>query len=221
MTAKTRRLRELLAAGEFLYMPSAATPLEGRLAEAAGTTLVYTGGYVSGASRVDQRAAFDDGRAGAHRRRGRARRRRCRCSPMPGRGSASRCTRCARCANSPPPGSPASISRTSSTRSGRIITAIRCTRSRSPNSSQDQMCLPSARRDRPRFRHHRPLRHVPRIRPRRGDPADQRSGRGRCRSGSCVPARPRRGRGGAAPVRRAARSGCRAAATATAGRSCR
>src|SRR3954466_4491752 len=52
MIAKTRRLRELLAAGEFLYMPSAATPLEGRLAEAAGTTLVYTGGYVSGASRV-------------------------------------------------------------------------------------------------------------------------------------------------------------------------
>jgi 2-methylisocitrate lyase-like PEP mutase family enzyme len=52
MTAKTKRLRELLASGEFLYMPSAATPLEGRLAEAAGTPLVYTGGYVSGASRV-------------------------------------------------------------------------------------------------------------------------------------------------------------------------
>jgi methylisocitrate lyase len=52
MTAKTRRLRELLASGGFLYMPSAATPLEGRLAEAAGTPLVYTGGYVSGASRA-------------------------------------------------------------------------------------------------------------------------------------------------------------------------
>jgi len=52
MTAKTRRLRELIAAGEFLYMPSAATPLEGRLAEAAGCRVVYTGGYVSGASRV-------------------------------------------------------------------------------------------------------------------------------------------------------------------------
>src|SRR5436309_6315536 len=52
MTAKTRRLRELLAGGEFLYMPSAATPLEGRLAEASGTPLVYTGGYVSGASRA-------------------------------------------------------------------------------------------------------------------------------------------------------------------------
>jgi methylisocitrate lyase len=50
MTAKTRRLRELLASGKFLYMPSAATPLEGRLAEAAGCPLVYTGGYVSGAS---------------------------------------------------------------------------------------------------------------------------------------------------------------------------
>src|SRR3954467_15706297 len=52
MTPKAKRLRELLASGEFLYMPSAATPLEGRLAEAAGTPLVYTGGYVSGASRV-------------------------------------------------------------------------------------------------------------------------------------------------------------------------
>lgn len=52
MTAKTQRLRELVASGEFLYMPSCATPLEGRLAEAAGCPLVYTGGYVSGASRV-------------------------------------------------------------------------------------------------------------------------------------------------------------------------
>src|SRR5713226_8647689 len=52
MTAKTRRLRELIASGDFLYMPSAATPLEGRLAEAMGTPLVYTGGYVSGASRA-------------------------------------------------------------------------------------------------------------------------------------------------------------------------
>src|SRR5216684_2677441 len=52
MTAKTSRLRELIASGKFLYMPSAATPLEGRLAEAAGTPLVYTGGYVSGASRA-------------------------------------------------------------------------------------------------------------------------------------------------------------------------
>ena len=47
MSSKTRRLRELIAAGEFLYMPSCATPLEGRLAEAAGTPLVYTGGYVA------------------------------------------------------------------------------------------------------------------------------------------------------------------------------
>lgn len=52
MTQKTRRLRELLAAGEFLYMPSCATPLEGRLSEAAGCSVIYTGGYVSGASRV-------------------------------------------------------------------------------------------------------------------------------------------------------------------------
>ena len=41
-TTNTRRLRELIASGEFLYMPSCATPLEGRLAEAAGTPLVYT-----------------------------------------------------------------------------------------------------------------------------------------------------------------------------------
>jgi len=52
MTAKTRQLRALLAGGDFLYMPSAATPLEGRLAEAIGTKLVYTGGYVTGASRM-------------------------------------------------------------------------------------------------------------------------------------------------------------------------
>jgi methylisocitrate lyase len=52
MAAKTRRLRELIASSEFLYMPSAATPLKGRIAEAAGTLLVYTGGYVTGASRA-------------------------------------------------------------------------------------------------------------------------------------------------------------------------
>src|SRR5579862_6510974 len=52
MTAKTKQLRELIAGGEFLYMPSCATPLEGRLAEAAGCHVAYTGGYVSGASRV-------------------------------------------------------------------------------------------------------------------------------------------------------------------------
>jgi 2-methylisocitrate lyase-like PEP mutase family enzyme len=50
MTAKTRRLRQLIASGKFLYMPSTATPLEGRLAEAMGTPLVYTGGYATGAS---------------------------------------------------------------------------------------------------------------------------------------------------------------------------
>src|SRR5215472_11867604 len=52
MTAKSRQLRELLSGSNFLYMPSAATPIEGKLAEAAGTKLVYTGGYVTGASRV-------------------------------------------------------------------------------------------------------------------------------------------------------------------------
>jgi len=52
MSEKTRRLRELLDSGQFLYMPSAATPLEGRLAEAMGVPVVYTGGYVTGASRM-------------------------------------------------------------------------------------------------------------------------------------------------------------------------
>ena len=52
MSAKTARLRALLASGEFLYMPSAATPIEGRLAEAAGVPVVYTGGYATGASRA-------------------------------------------------------------------------------------------------------------------------------------------------------------------------
>lgn len=52
MTAKTRRLRELITSGDFLYMPSCATPLEGRLAAAMGCRVVYTGGYVSGASRA-------------------------------------------------------------------------------------------------------------------------------------------------------------------------
>jgi methylisocitrate lyase len=52
MSAKTARLRALLASGEFLYMPSATTPIEGRLAEAAGVKVVYTGGYATGASRA-------------------------------------------------------------------------------------------------------------------------------------------------------------------------
>ncbi len=52
MTAKTSQLRALLASGEFLYMPSATTPIEGRLAEAAGVKIVYTGGYATGASRA-------------------------------------------------------------------------------------------------------------------------------------------------------------------------
>jgi 2-methylisocitrate lyase-like PEP mutase family enzyme len=52
MTSKTRQLRSLLASGEFLYMPSATTPIEGRLVEAAGAKLVYTGGYATGAVRA-------------------------------------------------------------------------------------------------------------------------------------------------------------------------
>ena len=50
MSSKTHQLRALLASGEFLYMPSATTPIEGRLAETMGAKLVYTGGYATGAS---------------------------------------------------------------------------------------------------------------------------------------------------------------------------
>ena len=50
MSSKTHRLRALLASGEFLYMPSATTAIEGRLAETMGAKLVYTGGYATGAS---------------------------------------------------------------------------------------------------------------------------------------------------------------------------
>jgi methylisocitrate lyase len=52
MTAKTHLLRTLLRSGEFLYMPSATTPIEGKLAETMGVRLVYTGGYATGASRA-------------------------------------------------------------------------------------------------------------------------------------------------------------------------
>src|SRR3977135_3398590 len=52
MSEKTRRLRELLDSGQFLYWPPAAPPLEGRRAEAMGVPVVYTGGYVTGASRM-------------------------------------------------------------------------------------------------------------------------------------------------------------------------
>jgi 2-methylisocitrate lyase-like PEP mutase family enzyme len=52
MTAKTSRLRALLASGEFLYMPSATTPIESKLAEREGVKVVYTGGYATGASRA-------------------------------------------------------------------------------------------------------------------------------------------------------------------------
>ena len=152
MTAKTKRLRELLASGEFLYMPSAATPLEGRLAEAAGTPLVYTGGYVSGASRVDQRAAVDDGRAGAHRRRGGARRvgaadRRCRrrvrrAAAHDAHGARIRRRRGRR---HPYRGPALPEAGALSRLSGACDPARRVRR-------QDQICLPPARRDRPRFR---------------------------------------------------------------------
>src|SRR6202047_1716474 len=52
MTSKTHQLRTLLQSGEFLYMPSATTPIEGKLAETMGPNLVYTGGYATGASRA-------------------------------------------------------------------------------------------------------------------------------------------------------------------------
>src|SRR5260370_185373 len=49
---KSKLVWELMERGECLYMPSAATPLEGRLAETMGCKAVYTGGYVTGASRA-------------------------------------------------------------------------------------------------------------------------------------------------------------------------
>jgi 2-methylisocitrate lyase-like PEP mutase family enzyme len=52
MTSKTRQLRALIGSGEFLYMQSATTPIEGRLAGTMGTKLIYTGGYATGASRA-------------------------------------------------------------------------------------------------------------------------------------------------------------------------
>ena len=220
MTAKTRRLRELIASGEFLYMPSATTPLEGRLAETIGDAARLHRRLCQRRLARDHRAAADDGRAGAGRRRGGAGRRRCRWSPMPAPASASRCTRCARCASSPPPGSPASISRTSSIPKRAHYHDYRRARGpAAPNSSTRSDRPAAARRDRPRFRDHRALRHLPRIRARRGDRPDQCRGRGRRRSRPGLPAHRRRGRGGAAPAPRCRSSGCRAAAIATAGRS--
>ena len=53
MTSKTRQLRDLLASGEFLYMPSATTPIEGQAGrDRPGPSVVYTGGYATGASRA-------------------------------------------------------------------------------------------------------------------------------------------------------------------------
>jgi hypothetical protein len=56
MSSKTGQLRALLASGEFLQLPSSATPIEGRVAEAMGVKVVYTGGYATGASRGIGRA---------------------------------------------------------------------------------------------------------------------------------------------------------------------
>src|ERR1700680_4471324 len=52
MTSKTHQLRTLLQSGEFLYMPSATTPIEGKLPKTLGANLVYTGGYATGPSRA-------------------------------------------------------------------------------------------------------------------------------------------------------------------------
>src|SRR5215467_4091497 len=64
MTAKTKQLRALLASGEFLYMPSATTPIEGKLAETAGAKIIYTGGYATGASRAIAAPLVADAGAG-------------------------------------------------------------------------------------------------------------------------------------------------------------
>lgn len=50
--SRTRQLRELIAAGEFLHMPAVYDGLGGRLVEAAGFKAAFVGGYVTGASRA-------------------------------------------------------------------------------------------------------------------------------------------------------------------------
>ena len=52
MTASTTRLRELLAAGTFLHLPSVYDPITARLVQDAGFEAAYVGGYVTGASRA-------------------------------------------------------------------------------------------------------------------------------------------------------------------------
>lgn len=47
---KTRRLRELIKAGEFLHMPSVYDPLGGLLVQSSGFKAAFVGGYVSGAA---------------------------------------------------------------------------------------------------------------------------------------------------------------------------
>lgn len=51
-SAKTKRLRDLLAAKTFLHMPSVYDALGARLVERAGFEAVYSGGYVCGAARA-------------------------------------------------------------------------------------------------------------------------------------------------------------------------
>ena len=150
-------------------MPSAATPLEGRLAEAAGTHARLYRRLCQRRLARDQRAAADDGRAGAHRRRGGARRvgaadRRCRrrvrrAAAHDAHGARIRRRRGRRHSyRGPALPEAGALSRLSGARDP----ARRVRR-------EDQICLPPARRDRPRFRHHRAHRHGPRIRSRRGD----------------------------------------------------
>src|SRR5687768_17417164 len=48
---KTTALRRLLKKKEFVYLPVAYDPLGGRLLQSLGFDCVYTGGFVTGASR--------------------------------------------------------------------------------------------------------------------------------------------------------------------------
>lgn len=47
---KTKRLRDLIRAGEFLHMPSVYDPLGGLLVQSSGFKAAFVGGYVSGAA---------------------------------------------------------------------------------------------------------------------------------------------------------------------------
>ena len=59
MQRPTTKLRALLKAKPFVYMPAVYYPLGGRMAAAIGFDCVYVGGYVTGGSRAVGRTRAD------------------------------------------------------------------------------------------------------------------------------------------------------------------